>query len=304
MTMMKLGLHTAILAGYTFEQVVDYAAATGFESLEVCCWPQEPAARRYAGVTHIDVDGLTEEKAEAYLGYAQARGIKIAALAYFPNPLSDEPEVAEKSRKHLYKVIDAAKLMDIRLVTTFIGRDKTKNVEENLEMMEAVWPPILSYARERGVRIAIENCPMYFTKDEWPGGNNLATTPEIWRRMFAMGPNIGLCFDPSHMVLLGMNVWKPVEEFAEHIFHIHLKDLQIDQDKVEEYGRFTYPGLWHTPKLPGHGDVDFAKLITKLNEIGYSGSACLECEDRAFERTPEDIRHGIEVAYRYLHTLM
>ena len=304
MTMMKLGLHTAILEGYSFEQVVDYAAETGFESLEVCCWPQEPATRRYAGVTHIDVDGLTEEKAEAYLAYAKRRGIKIAALAYFPNPMSDEPEVAEKSRKHLYKVIDAAKLMDVRLVTTFIGRDKRKTVEENLEMMEEIWPPILSYAAERGVRIAIENCPMYFTGDEWPGGNNLATTPEIWRRMFAMGPNIGLCFDPSHMVLLGMNVWKPVEAFAERMFHIHFKDLQIDQDKVEEYGRFTYPGLWHTPKLPGHGDVDFPKLITKLNEIGYSGSACLECEDRSFEWTPEDIKHGIEVAYRYLHTLM
>lgn len=302
--MMKLGLHTAILAGHTFEQVVDYASSVGFEGLEVCCWPVEPAARRYAGVTHIDVEEMTEEKAKYYLDYAESYRIKIAALAYFPNPLSDDAEVAEKSRKHLYKVIDAAQLMGINLVTTFIGKDRTKTVEENLELMEEVWNPILRYAEEKNVRIAIENCPMYFTKDEWPGGNNLATTPQIWRRMFQMSPNIGLCFDPSHMVLLGMNVWKPVVEFSDRIFHIHFKDLQIDQEKVEEYGRFIYPGLWHTPKIPGYGDVEFPKLITKLNETGYRGFACLECEDRAFEASEEDIYCGIEISYRYLRTLV
>lgn len=302
--MMKLGLHTAILAEYSFEQVVDYASEVGFKSLEVCCWPNEKAARRYAGVSHIDVDGLTEEAAQKYVDYAEKKGIEIATLAYFPNPMSHDPEVAEKSREHLRKVIDAAALMKVSLVTTFIGKDKTKTIEENLELMEQIWPPILKYAEERNVRIAIENCPMYFTKDEWPGGDNLASTPQVWRRMFAMGPNIGLCFDPSHMILLGMNVWKPVENFADRIFHVHFKDLQIDQEKVEEYGRFTYPGLWHTPKLPGYGDVNFPKLITKLHETGYRGSACLECEDRAFEGSIEDTRNGIEIAYRYLHTLM
>lgn len=302
--MMKLGLHTAILAEYSFEQVVDYAAQTGFKSLEVCCWPNEKATRRYAGVSHIDVDGMTEEFAKKYVDYAKAKGVEIAALAYFPNPLSDDEETAEKSRAHLYKVIDAAALMDVNLVTTFIGKNKTKTVEENLALMKEIWPPILKHAKERGVRIAIENCPMFYTKDEWPGGNNLAVSPQIWRRMFAMGDNIGLCFDPSHMVLQGMNVWKPVVDFADRIFHIHFKDLQIDQEKVEEYGRFAYPGLWHTPKLPGYGDVDFPKLITKLHETGFCGSACLECEDRAFEGSMEDTRAGIEIAYRYLHTFM
>lgn len=302
--MMKLGLHTAILAEYSFEQVVDYAAETGFKSLEVCCWPNEKASRRYAGVSHIDVEGMTEESAAKYLDYAAAKGIEIAALAYFPNPLSDDEETAEKSREHLFRVIDAAALMKVNLVTTFIGKNKTKTVEENLELMEQVWPPILKHAEEKNVRIAIENCPMYFTQDEWPGGNNLASTPQIWKRMFAMSPNIGLCFDPSHMILLGMNVWKPVVDYADRIFHIHFKDLQIDQEKVEEYGRFTYPGLWHTPKLPGYGDVDFPKLVTKLHEIGYRGSACLECEDRAFEGSMEDTREGIEIAYRYLRTLL
>ena len=298
--MIKLGLHTSILGDLSFEEGVDFSASLGFESLEVCCWPVEPAARRYAGVTHIDVDGLTEEKAKYYVDYAAGRGISIAALAYFPNPLSDEPEVAEKARKHLHKVIDAAALMGVNLVTTFIGKDKTRTVEDNIGLMKQVWPPILSYAKDKGVRIAIENCPMYFSKDEWPGGNNLASTPQVWREMFAMGDNIGLCFDPSHMILLGMDVTKPVVEFSDRIYHMHFKDLRIDQEKVDEYGRFSYPGLWHTPKLPGFGDVNFPLLITKLYETGYTGSACLECEDRAFEGSVEDAKRGITIAYRYL----
>ena len=298
--MIKLGLHTAILGDLTFEEVVDFSSSLGFESLEVCCWPAEKAARRYAGVSHIDVDGITKEKAQYYVDYAAAKGITIAALAYFPNPLADDPDVASHSREHLHKVIDAAALMGVNLVTTFIGKDKTKTVEENIELMKQVWPPILAYAKERGVCIAIENCPMYFTKDEWPGGANLASTPQVWREMFAMGDNIGLCYDPSHMILLGMDVAKPVVEFADRIWHIHFKDLRIDQEKVEEYGRFSYPGLWHTPKLPGFGDVNFPLMITKLYENGYRGSACLECEDRAFEGSVEDAKTGIGIAYNYL----
>lgn len=298
--MMKLGLHTAILADLSFEKVVDYAASTGFGSLEVCCWPKGKADRRYAGVTHIDVDELNEETAEYYLNYAASKGIRIAALGYFPNALSDDEETARVSIEHIKKVIEAAALLKVNLVTTFIGRNKTKTVDENIELMKTVWPPILKLAEERNVRVAIENCPMLYTGDEWPGGNNLATTPYVWREMFKMSPNIGLCYDPSHLVLQGMTEWRPVKDFPDRIFHVHFKDIEIDQEKVEEYGRFAYPSLWHRPKMPGLGDVNFPKLITKLNEIGYQGDACIECEDRAFEGSLEDTKEGIEVAYRYL----
>lgn len=302
--MKKLGLHTAILADMTFEEVVDYSASVGFQALEVCCWPVGRADRRYAGVTHIDVDSLTKEKADYYNNYAKEHGVSIASLAYFPNALSDDEEAAKTAIAHIYKVIEAASLMGGGLVTTFIGKDKTKTVEENIEKMKTVWPPILKAAKDAGVKIGIENCPMYFTKDEWPGGNNLASTPQVWDEMFAMGDNIGLCFDPSHMILLGMDVVKPVIDYKDRLFHVHFKDLQIDQDKVNRYGRFTYPGLWHTPKIPGLGDVNFPKLISMLNQIGYKGACCLECEDRAFEGSLEDTKECIETAYRYLRTLM
>lgn len=302
--MMKLGLLTAILPDKTFEEVVDYAAQVGFKSLEVCCWPKGKALRRYAGITHIDIDTLTEEKAKYYVDYAKKQGIEISALAYFPNPMSDDQETGKVSRDHIKKLIRAAKMMKVPIITTFLGKNKNLSIEENIKLMRKFWPPILKLAEENKIKVAIENCPMSFTKDEWPGGNNLAASPYIWEEMFKMGKNIGLCFDPSHMVLQGMTVNMPVMKYPDRIFHIHFKDMQIDQDKVDFYGRFSYPGLWHTPKIPGLGDVNFAKLIAKLNDIGYKGACCLEVEDRAFEGSERDIKKSIEQSYRFLRTLM
>ena len=301
---MNLGLHTAILDGLSFEEVVDYAASVGFTSLEVCCWPVGKAVRRYAGVTHIDVNKLTPKKAKYYVDYAKAKGITIATLGYYPNPMSDDQAAGRAARNHIKKVIDAAAMMKVKTVTTFIGKDKTKSVEDNLKLMVKYWTPIVKYAKQKKVRIAIENCPMFYTHDEWPGGNNLASTPQVWREMFKLGDNIGLCFDPSHMVLLGMDVTRPVKDYPDRIFHVHFKDIAVDQDKVNEYGRFTYPALWHSPKLPGLGDVPFDEFVSALNGIGYKGSAVLEFEDRAFENSLEDTKQGIESAYRYLRTLI
>lgn len=302
--MMKMGLLTAILPDLSFEEVVDYASEVGFKSLEVCSWPKGKALRRYAGVTHIDVDLLTRKKAAYYNNYAKDKGIEISALAYFPNPLSDDKDRAQVAREHIKKLIRAAALMGVPRITTFIGKNKNLTLEENLENMKSVWKPILSLAEEHKIAIAIENCPMFFTKDEWPGGNNLASTPFVWKQMFEMSPQIGLCYDPSHLVLLGMDPIKPVRDYPNRIFHVHFKDLRINQEQVEEFGRFSYPNLWHSPKLPGLGDVDFPHLIATLNEVGYKGAGCLEVEDRAFEGSLEDTKKGIEMSYRYLHTLM
>lgn len=301
---MKLGLLTAILPDETFEQVVDYAKETGFKSLEVCCWPKGKALRRYAGITHIDVDTLTLEKAEYYRDYAKKQDIEISALAYFPNPMSDDPETGKVARDHIKKVIKAAKLMKVPVVTTFLGKNRLLTVEDNIKLMKKYWPGILKVAEDNGIKVAIENCPMSFTVDEWPGGNNLAYSPYIWEEMFKMSKNMGLCFDPSHLVLQGMTVNMPLLKYPDRIFHVHFKDMQIDQEKVDFYGKFAYPGLWHTPKIPGLGDVNFPKLIAKLNDIGYKGACCLEVEDRAFEGSKKDVRKAISQSYRYLKTLM
>lgn len=304
--MMKLGLVSAILPDYTFEEVIDYAASVGFKCVEMCCWPKGKAIRRYAGVTHIDITDITEEKMSYYLDYAKEKGVEISSLAYYPNPLDPNEEASRVACDHIMKMIDASAAMGINRITTFIGKDKSKSVEENLEKYAEVWTPIVRHAEEKGVRIGIENCPMYYTQDEWPGGNNLASTPYIWRKMFELieSPNLGLNYDPSHLYLIGADYVKPVYEFKDRIFHVHFKDIKIYQDKVDTYGRFSHPALWHSPKLPGLGGVDFGRFCSALNDIRYTGPACIEIEDRAYESSIEDVRAGIEQSYRYMRQFL
>lgn len=302
--MMKLGLNTAILPDCSFEEVVDIASKFGYECLEVCCWPKGKAQRRYAGVTHIDIYNLTPEKIEYYKNYAKEKNIYISSLAYYPNALSENSDEAEIAVEHIIKLIKTAKLFGLNLVTTFIGKNKSKTVEENIELMKKTWSPIMKIAEENEVKVGIENCPMLFTKDEWPGGNNLASTPYVWEEMFKISPNLGLNYDPSHPYLLGMELENAIYKYSDRIFHVHFKDIKILQDKVNFYGKFSYPSLWHTPKLPGLGDIDFAKFVSTLNEVGFKGSACLEMEDRAFEGSFEDTVNGIRKSATYLKTLI
>jgi sugar phosphate isomerase/epimerase len=299
---MKLGLVSAILPDRTFEEVIDYSANVGFECVELCCWPRGKAARRYAGVTHIDTEDLAPQKMEYYKNYAEDRGIAISSLAYYPNPLDSDREAASVAVDHIKKLIDVSARMGVNMVTTFIGKDKNKTVEANLELFRETWTPIIKEAGDRNVRIGIENCPMLYTRDEWPGGNNLASSPALWREIFSIIPdgNFGLNYDPSHLYLTGASYTKPVYEFRDRIFHVHFKDIQIHQDRLDDHGLFSYPALWHSPKLPGLGGVDFGAFCSALYDIRYDGYACIEVEDRAFEQNLETVQQGIEQSCRYM----
>jgi len=300
--MMKLGLVSAILPDFTFEQVMDYAAGVGFSCVEVCCWPKGKAARRYAGITHIDINGVTGTQLDHYLQYAKEKGVAISSLGYYPNPMDPDEETRRVAAEHLKALMDVSADMGVNMVTTFIGKDKTKTVEENLELYEKIWTPLIEHAEAKKVRIGIENCPMYYTKDEFPGGNNLASTPYMWKEMFRRIPSdcLGLNYDPSHPYLVMADYIQPLYEFKEKIFHVHFKDIQIYRDKLNEYGAFSYPALWHSPKLPGLGGVNFAAFCSALHDIRYSGFACIEVEDKAYEGSLEDVKRGIEQSYRYI----
>ena len=265
---MKLGLITAICEGMDFEEVVDFAAENGLECLEVACWPEGGAQRRYAGVSHINVDGLTPEKAQSIKDLCAQKGVEISSLAYYPNTMDPDLEKRDAYISHLYKLIDASALLDVNMVTTFLGRDPKKNVEENLEIVKEVWPPIIRYAEDKGVKIAIENCPMLFTNDEWPGGQNLMTTPAIWRKVFEIldSDNFGINYDPSHFVWQQIDYIKPLYEFKDKIFHVHYKDIKLYQDKLADVGIMATPLEYMTPKLPGLGDVDWGKYVSALTD--------------------------------------
>lgn len=304
--MMKLGFASAILAEDSFEEVIDLAASMNMHCVEVMCWPAGKALRRYAGVTHIDVENLSKEKAEDYLDYAAKRNVEISALGYYPNTMDQDTEKRSAFIAHLYKLIDAAELMGVNRVTTFIGRDQTKTQEENIDLMLELWPPIVKYAYDKGVEIAIENCPMYYTRDEWPDGTNLATCPYIWRIMFDKipYPNFGLNYDPSHMLLQGADYIRPLYDFKERILHVHLKDIKMSAENLYEYGMFNYPARFHSPKIIGLGDIDWGRFISALHDIRYGGYVCIEIEDKAFESCREDIISSIRISRNYISNYM
>lgn len=296
---MKLGLMTAAFPGKSLKEVAEWAAPNGFEMLELACWPVGKATRRYAGVTTLDVSGLDKKGADEARAIMKANGLGISSLGYYPNPLHPDAEHRDVVIDHLKKVIDAAALvMDEPIVGTFIGRDKDKTIEANLETFAKIWPPIIQYAKERGVKVAIENCPMIFSNDEWPGGNNLASTPAIWRRMFEIIPdeNFGLNLDPSHLVWLMIDYERVVRDFADRIFHVHAKDLEIDREGLYENGILSLGMGWQIPRLPGLGEVDWPRFISALYRWGYDYVLSIEHEDRKFEGTEELVKRGFEIS--------
>ncbi len=305
---MKLGLVSAICDSMTFEEMIDFAAETGLTCVEVACWPAGKAERRYAGVSHIDVDRVLEDDqyAEYVRTYTKEKGVEISSLAYYPNTMDAAADKRLAAISHLKNVIRASARLGVNLVTTFLGRDQTKTVEENLELVKEIWPPIIELAEEKGVRIGIENCPMLFGPDQWPGGQNLMTTPAIWRKVFEILPSsfLGLNYDPSHFVWQMIDYIKPLYEFRDKIFHVHYKDIKLYPERLQDVGIMGYPLDFMSPKLPGLGDVDWGKYVSALTDIGYNGYTCIEIEDKAFEGSLDEIKMSVRLSAHYLRNFV
>lgn len=299
---MKLGFVSAILPDLSLEQVLQFAASTGYQCVEVMCWPVGKAERKFAGVTHIDVTDLTQAQADHILGLCAKHGVSLSGLGYYPNPLDPDPAVSKKAVDHLKRVIAAAPKLGLKNVNTFIGRDWTKTVDENWPRFLKTWKPLVKFAEDHGVFIGIENCPMLFTRDEWPGGKNLATTPVIWRRMFNDIPSkhLGLNYDPSHFILQFMDPVSPLREFKDKLFHLHAKDVRIRRERINDVGIFDFPLQWHQPRIPGFGDIDWARFMAALYDIGYEGPVCVEVEDDTFGKSLEGRQRALKVAHAVL----
>ena len=285
---MKLGFLSAILDEFTFEQVIDFASDNGFACVELACWPIEKATRRYAGVSHIDMSTLDDEKVQYIKKYLADRNVEISGIGYYPNPLSSDPAVAQKAIDHIKACIVGAEKLGVNLVNTFIGRNRGLSPEENWKLFDKVWPDLIRFAEEHNVKIGIEGCPMFFAT-EWPNGDNLACNVAAWREMFSRIPskNFGLNYDPSHHVWQQTDYIKPIEEFKDRIFHVHVKDAKFYKDKYDAVGPFANPLSYHAPKLPGLGDIEWGKVIAAMNDIRYEGPMVLEIEDSAYEDTLE-----------------
>ncbi len=299
---MKLGFVSSILDNYSFEEMIDTASSLGYECVEVACWPKEKATRRYAGVTHINIEELDDSKIEYIKNYCKEKKVEISALAYYPNTLDPDPNRRAMYIEHLKNMIRVAPKLNVGTITTFIGRVQSLTTEENIEIFKKVWPPIIKLAEEYNVKVAIENCPMLFTVDQWPGGQNLATTPKIWRELFNIIPskNFGINYDPSHFIWQRIDYIRPLYEFKDRIFHVHFKDIKVYEDYLNDVGIMAYPLEYMSPKLPGLGDVDWGKFVSALTDIGYDDFSCIEVEDKAFEGSEEAIRKSLTLSYRYI----
>jgi len=299
---MQLGFVSAILPEENFERVIQIASEIGYDCVEIMCWPVGKSTRRYAGVTHIDVSFLDNSYINHINNICTRYNVFISGLGYYPNPLVADEQESSFYIDHLIKVIDAAAILKIPVINTFVGRDHTKSVADNWHRFKTVWTGIISYAKANGIKIGIENCPMIFTGDEWPGGKNLATTPKIWSEMFADIDSdfFGLNYDPSHMVWQHMDYLAPIINFKDKLFHIHAKDVRVDHERLNQVGIMTPPNEWHTPKLPGLGDINWEKFFSTLTSIGYTGPVCVEVEDRAYEGTLEKRIDSLVQSHQYL----
>lgn len=299
---MQLGFVSAILPELSFDEICRIGRGEGYDCIEVMCWPPGKADRRYAGVTHIDCGALDQAAIAAIRGSLDRHGVAISGLGYYPNPLSADIEEARVAQDHLRLVLRAAQALELATVNTFVGRDWTRSVDENWPRFLEVWQPLVAYAEECGIRIGIENCPMIFTRDEWPGGKNLAFSPAIWRRMFDAipSPSFGLNYDPSHPTWMQMDAVAPLSDFRERIFHVHAKDVRVDRRRLDDVGILAYPLEFHTPKLPGLGDVDWSAFFAALTSTGYQGAVCVEVEDRAYEDTLAARKLALRQSARFL----
>ena len=304
--MIQLGFVSAILPEESLQDVLLFASQTGYSCVELMCWPVSKAERRYAGITHVDVTDFSTTQADEVNGLAAESGVAISGLGYYPNPLAPDAAESEAAIAHIRKVIEATAVLGIGQMNTFVGRDWTKSVDDNWPRFLDVWKPLIQFAEEHNVKVGIENCPMLFTSDEWPGGKNLATTPAIWSRMFNDIPSdhFGLNYDPSHMIWQQMDSIQPMKDFADKLFHVHAKDVRLDREKLDRVGIMAHPLEYHTPKLPGLGQVDWGRFCSVLGDVGYDGPVCVEVEDRAYEGSLDARKASLVQSHTYLRNFI
>ncbi len=295
---MKLGILTAPFADTGLADVATWAASAGFEALEIACWPSTGGEkRRYAGTAHLPVEVMTPAHGSDIVAMLGDKGLTVSALGYYPNPLHADAAHRDAIIGHLKKVITAAGMMGVKVVNTFVGGDRALTIDQNWARAEAIFPAIVAHARDAGVTLAFENCPMIFSPDEWPGGHNIAYAPKVWRRIFeAWGDSVGMNYDPSHLVWQMIDQARFIREFGGRMVHVHAKDLMIDRDGLYDNGVLSAGMGWQIPRMPGLGEVNWPGFFAGLYRAGYDGPVIIEHEDRDFEGSDEKVKRGFALA--------
>lgn len=295
---MHIGFLTNCLRNRSLPEIIAWAGANGFSALELASWPRESNAADPS----LDVVGLDQHGADELNALARQHNVTFSCLTYCPNTLDRDPAKREANIRHLHRVIDAARMLGVNTISTFVGRDETKKQSQNLAEMTRVFAPLLDYAGARNIRIGIENCPMPGWQFEGLAGN-VAYAPSIWDDMFSLLPhrNFGLNLDPSHLVWLGVNYYEIVPKYASRIFHTHAKDTEIFPDK-RAYATILNAGWdgWWRYRLPGKGEIDWKRWASVLRASGYDGVLSIEHEDPEYEHTEKLVQEGLLIGKKNL----
>ena len=305
---MKLGLLTACLPGWPLERIAGWAGSNGYAALELAAWPS--LGDRPFTASHLAADRFDAAEAERVRGALQQNDLELSALAYYDNNLHPNRDEREAIHTHVRACIDAAAELGGVPVGTFIGRDPTRTVSENLRAAEQVFAQLVDYAGERGVKLMIENCVMEgWHPDGAPG--NLAYSPELWEWMFALG--LYLNFDPSHLLWLGIDPVEALRPYVGRVIHAHAKDAEVfpaERNRFGFFGRLSereqdpWEMGWWRYRLPGAGEVDFRRYVDTLYEGGFDGVLSVEHEDPIWGGSEEKILRGLEIGQRNLRPLV
>jgi len=296
---MRLGLLSACLPRVELDELVPWAASAGLDALELGAWPPDGP---WYSASHAPVAGLTSQRAERVRALLDEHGVAVSSLAYYDNNLHPDSSVRERIHAHLRACIEAAPRLGAPTVCTFVGRDPTRSVAENLRVAEGIFAELVERAGELGVTLAVENC---FMNGWHPDGyaGNLAYSPELWEWLFAQG--LYLNYDPSHLPGLGIDPLAALAPYVDRVVHVHAKDVEWDADARNRWG-FVGPALdrsedpwdggWWRYRLPGRGGLDWRQIVGTLAAGGFDGTLSIEHEDGDYEGSEELVREGVAIA--------
>ncbi|MGV9866740.1 sugar phosphate isomerase/epimerase family protein [Rhodococcus koreensis] len=304
---MKLGMLTACLPQWTLEQIAEWAATTGYQALEVAVWPQ--TGGRDFEAAHLPVTDFGAAAVDRTRALFDRTGLELSAFAYYENNLHPDPLRRSEINAHLRHAINAAAALDVPYVGTFIGRDPALSVVQNQREAEKVFPELVDFAGERGVKLIIENCVMEgWHPDGYPG--NIAYSPELWEWMFSL--DLYLNWDPSHLTWIGIDPLEAITPYIDRIVHAQAKDVQLDAHARNRFGFFgtvdkdddPWRTGWWRYRVPGRGQVDWNAVVDTLHEAGFAGTLSVEHEDPLWSGTDEKILTGLDIAHRTLAHLV
>ncbi|MFN8420341.1 MAG: sugar phosphate isomerase/epimerase [Anaerolineae bacterium] len=161
------------------------------------------------------------------------------------------------------------------------------------------------------LKAAFEQNNAYLAIEGWPGPGSLVCTPETYRAFIEQigSPNMGVNYDPSHLVRMGIDPIRFLREFVSHVFHVHGKDTMIIEENLYQYGNlqestfakaYNYGGMNWRYTIPGHGLSDWKTILNMLADHGYKGCVSIELEDHYYNDTEHDQKQGVLQGVKFL----